>query len=199
VISEPDDAGPLCSLFVHDPVVLERSGARWPVSRVLSPAAKRRDDHSSGTSVTGRLVRPTRAAARKCALPADAGTPPLLGLAPGGVYHAAPVTGRAVRSYRTLSPFPSYARLRRASPSKLPAQEGGLLSVALSLGSPLPDVIRHHISVEPGLSSPLHPGFRRTSPLARQGKKERSSGHLAPGQLRRQCAQGQWQIKLARE
>jgi hypothetical protein len=30
---------------------------------------------------------------------------------------------------------------------------GGLLSVALSLGSPPPDVIRRHISMEPGLSS----------------------------------------------
>ncbi len=36
-----------------------------------------------------------------------AGAPPLLGLAPGGVYHAASVAGRAVRSYRTLSPLPS--------------------------------------------------------------------------------------------
>jgi hypothetical protein len=32
-------------------------------------------------------------------------------------------------------------------------KEGGLLSVALSLGSPPPDVIRHRVSVEPGLSS----------------------------------------------
>jgi hypothetical protein len=31
--------------------------------------------------------------------------------------------------------------------------QGGLLSVALSLGSPPPDVIRHPVSVEPGLSS----------------------------------------------
>src|SRR5260370_14146488 len=31
---------------------------------------------------------------------------------------------------------------------------GGLFSVALSLGSPPPDVIRHRVSVEPGLSSP---------------------------------------------
>ena len=31
---------------------------------------------------------------------------------------------------------------------------GGLLSVALSLGLPPPDVIRHRISMEPGLSSP---------------------------------------------
>src|SRR5579859_7900408 len=114
------------------------------------------DGHSSGAPVTGRLARPTRAAARKCASPACAGAPPLLGLAPGGVYHAASVAGRAVRSYRTLSPLPSVAK----------AMEGGLLSVALSLGSPPPDVIRHHISVEPGLSSPWFP-------------MERPSGHLA--------------------
>jgi len=44
-----------------------------------------------------------------------------------------------VRSYRTLSP--------------LPRKRGGLLSVALSLGSPPPDVIRRRVSVEPGLSS----------------------------------------------
>ena len=33
--------------------------------------------------------------------------PLLLGLAPGGVYHATTVTGGAVRSYRTLSPLPA--------------------------------------------------------------------------------------------
>jgi hypothetical protein len=38
--------------------------------------------------------------------------PPLLGLAPGGVYRAAPVAGRAVRSYRTLSPLPAPRRAR---------------------------------------------------------------------------------------
>ena len=32
-------------------------------------------------------------------------------------------------------------------------RRGGLLSAALSLRSPWPDVIRHHASVEPGLSS----------------------------------------------
>ena len=42
-----------------------------------------------------------------------------------------------------------------------PAAEavGGLLSVALSLGSPPPVVIRHRVSMEPGLSS--HAVFRR--------------------------------------
>jgi hypothetical protein len=38
--------------------------------------------------------------------PACAGMPSLFGLAPGGVCHATTVTGRAVRSYRTLSPLP---------------------------------------------------------------------------------------------
>ena len=94
------------------------------------------DGHSSATPVTRRLVQPTRTAARKRAMCVS-----LFGLAPGGVYLAAAVTSRAVRSYRTLSPLPS--------------KEGGLLSVALSLGSPPPDVIRHRASVEPGLSSIL--------------------------------------------
>src|SRR6185503_9552185 len=40
--------------------------------------------------------------------------------------------------------------LTRPSPK---AKAGGLLSVALSLGSPPPDVIRHRVSMEPGLSS----------------------------------------------
>ena len=65
--------------------------------------------------------------------------PSLFGLAPGGVCHAAPVAGRAVGSYPTLSP--------------LPQLRGGLLSVALSLGSPPPAVGRHRVSLEPGLSS----------------------------------------------
>ena len=71
--------------------------------------------------------------------------PSLFGLAPGGVYRAASVTGDAVRSCRTLSPLPA----RRPRPKGL----GGLLSVALSLGSPPPGVTRHLHSVEPGLSS----------------------------------------------
>src|SRR5271167_3987269 len=67
------------------------------------------DGHSSGTPVTGRLVRPTRAAARRSArhLGIAPGCPPLLlGLAPGGVFPAAAVAGGAVRSYRTVSPLP---------------------------------------------------------------------------------------------
>ena len=66
--------------------------------------------------------------------------PPLFDLAPDGVYRAALVTKCAVRSYRPVSTLP----LRR---------DGGMISVALSLALPQPDVIRHRSSLEPGLSS----------------------------------------------
>jgi|GEM_PF-5437903 len=63
---------------------------------------------------------------------------PLLGLAPGGVYHASPVTSAAVGSYPTLSPLPSGRSLRAVYflwhfPS---AHAGRLLAVALSTWSP---------------------------------------------------------------
>jgi hypothetical protein len=77
--------------------------------------------------------------------------PSLFGLAPGGVCRAAAVTSGAVRSYRTVSTWP--ARMR-----------GGMISVALSLGSPQPDVIRHRSSLEPGLSSPAWLPKQRRSP-----------------------------------
>ena len=77
--------------------------------------------------------------------------PPLFDLAPGEVFRAAIITGRAVRSYRTFSPLPRNFR-------------GGPFSVALSLGLPPPDVIRRRLSMEPGLSSPA---------------KERPPGRLA--------------------
>ena len=76
--------------------------------------------------------------------------PPLFGLAPGGVCHAAFVTKSAVRSYRTLSPLPFF-------PLILSLSKGGLLSVALSLRFPSAGVTRHPCFVEPGLSSSLNP------------------------------------------
>jgi hypothetical protein len=73
---------------------------------------------------------------------------PLFGFAPGGACHAAHVAMRAVRSYRTISPLPC----------------GGLFSVALSLGFPPPEVIRHRVSVEPGLSSATAAAIRPAGP-----------------------------------
>ena len=65
----------------------------------------------------------------------------LFGLAPGGVYHAVPVTSDAVGSYPTLSPLPR------------PKRRGGLLSVALSLNSRLAGITRRPARLVPGLSS----------------------------------------------
>ena len=82
----------------------KEENASRPVSRVLSTPFRALDDHSSGTHVAMRFARPTRAAGWKgpwALRPA----PPLFGLAPGGVYRAAPVAGRAVRSCRTVSPL----------------------------------------------------------------------------------------------
>ncbi len=68
--------------------------------------------HSSGTPVTGRLARPTRGSVRKSTCPDFSGPALLSGLAPGGVCRAASVAGRAVRSYRTVSPLP-FSKERR--------------------------------------------------------------------------------------
>ena len=89
------------------------------------------------------------ATALPCLAEASRGAGSLFGLAPGGACHAALVTKVPVRSYRTLSPFPSIPDRARG--------EGGLLSVALSLGLPPVGVTHRHVVVEPGLSSSLRP------------------------------------------
>jgi len=88
--------------------------------------------------------------------------PSLFGLAPSGACRAAFVAEAAVRSYRTISTLPGFAPV------------GGFISVALSLESPPPDIIRHRVSVEPGLSSRLR--FN--------GKGGRPSGHLTHSECR---------------
>ena len=122
-------------------------------------------DHSSGTALARRLEQPTRTTGPEkgwCLRTASS----LFGLAPGGVCPAVLVAKDAVGSYPTVSPLPR----QRFGPCPIPAHDGigeggsnrrrgGLFSVALSLGSPPPDVIRHRFSVEPGLSSPAV--FRR--------------------------------------
>jgi len=123
-----------------------KKSARRSVSRVLSAP----QGLVPGEGMTIHLGRPLPNAScnrpgRRCGNSPAGRTslPPLFGFAPGGVYLAAPVARRAVRSYRTLSPLPFSAE----------TSKGGLLSVALSLGSPPPGVTRHRVTVEPGLSS----------------------------------------------
>jgi len=145
-----------------------RRNARRPVSRVLSrPLA--------GPWMTIPLGRPLPDASRdlpgrrrqKPAWPAPvpkdrpAGRPYAV-LLPVGF--TMPLPSPAARCALT-APFHPYRRPR------LTAGAGGLLSVALSLGSPPPGVTRHRVSMEPGLSSPA--AFR---PLP-----ERPSSQLAIG------------------
>ena len=55
---------------------------------------------------------------------------------------------RSLRCYGAAGPRACRAEAQRA-------EAGGSISVALSLGLPPPEVIRHRMSMEPGLSSPL--------------------------------------------
>ncbi len=112
-----------------------------------------RGSHSSGTTFACRLAQPTRmtrpeTGCRHCfdstprhpysvLLPVGFTMPPLLPAA----------------RWALTPPFHPYH-----------LKGGGLLSAALSLGSPPPDVIRHRVSVEPGLSSPY-----RLSTLVKRG------------------------------
>jgi hypothetical protein len=150
-----------CSAYV----LFSEDCARRSVSRVLSPPEGGRwpfvwDVHRR----TPRATYPGDGP--ETCLRAEARVPPLFGLAPGVVYPATAVTDGAVRSYRTLSPLPSFAE----------ASKGGLLSVALSLGSPPPGVTRHRVSVEPGLSSP-----RQVSPLRKAAIRPSGGRNLAGG------------------
>ena len=126
-----------------------RRVARRPVSRVLShPCGLGRPFLWDAPCSAPHATNPgdgARTPLRR--LLSQVRRPPLFGLAPGGVYPAAPVTGGAVRSYRTVSPLLSGGSIKTGQ------RESGLFSVALSLGSPPPAVNRHRVPVEPGLSS----------------------------------------------
>jgi hypothetical protein len=132
---------------------------------VWRQASLARDGHSSGTLVARRFEQPTRTAwdldTDPEATRRDGGrcpAPSLFGFAPGGVCRAAGVAASAVRSYRTVSPLPPLP-IPAPQAGEVRVGDGGLFSVALSLGLPPPDVIRHRMSMEPGLSSPA--AFRR--------------------------------------
>lgn len=97
------------------------------------------DDHSSGPPIAGRFSRPTRTP-RAVNPAAEAARRPYSVLLQAGL--AMPSTLPPTRWALTPPFHPSLSR----SP-------GGLLSVALSLGSPRAGVTRRLFTVEPGLSS----------------------------------------------
>lgn len=116
--------------------------------------------HPSRPAVAGRLQRPTRrhrAGSPQASAPGrHLAVTPLLGLAPGGVYRATPVTrgaGGLLPHRFTLT---------------VPVGVGGLFSVALSRGSPRVAVNNH-----PALWSPDVP--RRRAEARRRGRPVDSS------------------------
>ena len=108
--------------------------------------------------------------------------PLLFGLASGGVYNAVFVTKHAVRSYRTLSPLLKKRAVKPVNGRTLlcayiTMSSSGLLSVALSMGSHPPDVIRHRVFMKPGLSSKCktlrgYPTFWHKCYMASSSKKQ---------------------------
>ena len=105
-----------------------------------------RDGHSSGTMFAHGLEQPTRTASltSPCGVIAFANLPrcrPYSVLLP--VWFAMPFPLPDTRCALTAPFHPCSVRRR-----------SGSFSVALSLGLPPPDVIRHRMSMEPGLSSP---------------------------------------------
>jgi hypothetical protein len=134
------------------------------------------DDHSSRRRVAAPLQQPTRGfrppvarisppwrigPIRSCP-PGECGRDPcLFGLAPCGVYHAASIAGRPVRSYRTFSPLPPAVCSDRLAPDR--PFRGGIFSVALAVQPPSrgrPGRYPAHCPAESGLSSPSQ---RRTA------------------------------------
>ena len=143
--------------------------AKGPVSRILScaviplgaalPRTLISDLPGGSGTCLSRLGAPGR-----CAAPPGSWRtlPSLFGLAPCGVYPAPALTGRAVRSYRTISPLPrrwrfhNGGRTRQAGPTRVlrfqggPPERGVAEAVSFlwhwpSMGfeAHVPDVIRH--------------------------------------------------------
>src|SRR5271157_5678706 len=134
-----------------------------PLGRPL-PGASSNQPERQGQRMRPRLS-PRASAHRSYSvlLPAGLAVPPTL--PPARCALAAP-----------FHPYPCDKALR-------PARRGGLLSVALSLGSPPPDVIRRRIRMEPGLSSACAAAVRPTGERGHRGaawRRSRRKGRRRP-------------------
>jgi len=150
---------------------------RRPVSRVLCPRtaeAARGGDHSSRPPIAERLARPTRTA--------RAGDGPTLTRAKARRPYL--VLLQAGLAMPSLSPGPRCALtapFHPYPPSLRGAPAGGLLSVALSLGSRPAGVTRRLVAVEPGLSSSLLRQRLRRTATARPSDPARTWSAPAAG------------------
>jgi len=127
---------------------------RRSVSRVLSPPALQ-DHLRPRREMAIHLGRPLPSTSRDLPGQQRENTPagqspacrPYSVLLPVGFALPPPLPAARCALTAPFHPYPS------APPAWPGASKGGLLSVALSLGSPPPGVTRHRVSVEPGLSS----------------------------------------------
>ena len=139
-----------------------KPGSVWPRFQHPKMQAPERGSHSSGTMFAHRLAQPTRmtgpeTGCRRLRAPRH----PYSVLLPVG-FTLPPLSPEA--RWALTPPFHPYPASSAALITRRYSKRGGFLSVALSLGSPPPDVIRHRVSVEPGLSSPY-----RLSALVKRG------------------------------
>jgi hypothetical protein len=131
-----------------------RQPAYKPGSGWRASTARTRDGHSSWMPVARHLQQPTRTARsghgpealRACARKLRAA--PIRSCSRWGL----PCRRRCRRRGALLPHRFTLTAVKHAT------HRGGLFSVALSLGSRPPDVIRHRLSTEPGLSSPACAG-----------------------------------------
>ncbi len=150
----------------------------------------RRDGHSSGTRIAAGLEQPTRVTGQETGLfPCGRNVTPIWSCSRWGL----PCRPRCRQRGALL---PHLFTLTRGQAA------GGSFSVALSLGSPPPDVIRHRVSVEPGLSSPA-PAW----PCGKKGGSDRPTdwrvwalrhdlgqGQAHDGITSRHAAYGGWDV-----
>ena len=151
-----------------------------PVSRVLSARAKR--PRVTAIPLRRRLPgalsnlpgRPDPDIDPEACWPQGASlAPSLFGLAPGGVCRAACVAAGAVRSYRTVSPLPPCH-----SPQRREVRAAVCSLWHFPWAQHPPDVIRHRMPMEPGLSS--RTAFRRTSERPSSRLTDKGWGVLGP-------------------
>ena len=141
------------------PKALPTVGYKRKVESAYKPGSVE-NSHSSGTCVTAGLKRPTRIHR------GPRHWIPIWPCSGRGLPSPRTVTSRAVRSYRTFSPLP--ATLARCL--------GGVLSVALSVGSRLPGVTWRHALWSPDFPPPA---THRTPKRCVETCKQRLSGRLA--------------------
>ncbi len=176
---------PLDERARHAPRVLrEQKGIRRPVSRVLYRRRANPDRRWpfvwDARCRTPRATYPDDGAITRLA-PVSRPLPPLHGLAPGGVCRAATVAGRAVRSYRTLSPLPA---LRPEAPGRRSALCGTVPGVAPAGCYPAPR--------DRGARTFLHPDPKvrtaaiRPSGSRPAGKRRYGWGQAAAESIRRE-------------